>query len=572
LANIARGRSEEAVAAAERMIELAPNWDRSHFLLGSALIPQGQFLAAAQEMNRTMRLNPRPPAAYLMAMGWVNLRAGREREAVQMWERARAANPDQIWARVALASHYEERGRHKEARAAVEEILRVNPDLTAKQAAALAYERTGPEYRAEVEERLRRAGLPEVAQPADDPFTVPGFGEAPAIAVLPFDNMSADPDQEYFADGLAEELITALTIRGNFPVIARNSSFRYRGGSVDVKQVSRELGVRYIVEGSVRRADDRVRMSVQLIDATTGRHVWAETYDRELREIFNLHDEITEAIVGAINPTLMRFEATRVARREPESLDAYDHSMRGMWHLFKRTKEDNAKARALFERAIEMDSERAFPFFGLSTTHYGDVLFQWSDSPRRSIEEALRTAQRCAALDHTYHNCQFALGWAYSLGGRREEAIAAFETGIRFNSSAAGGYFALGLVFGVTGRPDDGIAHLEKAIRLSPQDVRMGFFVTGIAFAHFAAGRYERAVEWAQRSLARDPDYHITHGTLAASHAHLGHVDAASRAVQEMLRRNPEFSPDTFSKVFAIADAAFIESWLDGLRKAGLKE
>ena len=233
-----------------------------------------------------------------------------------MWERARAANPDQIFARIALASHYEERGRHEEARAAVEEILRVNPDLTAKQATALAFERIGPEYRAEVEKRLRSAGLPEVAQPADDPFTVPGFSGAPAIAVLPFDNLSGDPEQEYFADGIAEDLITRISAWRWFPVIARNSSFVYKGQAVDVKQVSRELGVPATWWRAVfARGESGFASAPSSSMPPLGHHVWAETYDRELRDIFAVQDEITDSIVMAMRPELRRSE--RGARGTP---------------------------------------------------------------------------------------------------------------------------------------------------------------------------------------------------------------------------------------------------------------
>jgi adenylate cyclase len=261
----------------------------------------------------------------------------------------------------------------------------------------------------------------------------------------------------------------------------------------------------------------------------------------------------------------------RAARKEPANLDAYDRFMRGVWHLYKRTEEDNAKARALIESAIEMDPERAGPFFGLAMTHYQDVLYQWSDSPGRSLDEALRAAQKCAALDHSLAICHVGLAWAYSLRGQRGEAIAAAETAVRLNPSSSDAHFPLGLFLALTGRPEDGIAHVEKAIRLSPQDPLMGFILNCIALAHFAAGRYEQAVEWEQRSLGRNPDYCIAHGTLAASHAHLGHAEAARAALQEMLRRNSEFSADTFKTVFAFADPSFTASWLDGVHKAGLE-
>jgi adenylate cyclase len=202
-------------------------------------------------------------------------------------------------------------------------------------------------YRIRFEEETRPSDVPV---PGMEELTVPGFGSAPAIAVLPFDNLSGDPEQEYFADGIAEDLITRLSAARRLPVIARNSSFVYKGEPVDVKKVSRELGVRYVVEGSVRRAGDRVRISAQLIDAASGAHVWAETYDRELRDIFAVQDEITESIVGSIHPALATAEMARAVRTKPRDLDAYDHGTRGFWHLSRLTKDDSARARLLFKR------------------------------------------------------------------------------------------------------------------------------------------------------------------------------------------------------------------------------
>jgi len=570
--NISRGRSEEAVAAAERAIELAPNWDAPHFILAGALTRQGRVLLAAQAMNRAMRLNPRPPAMYLVVMGWVNLRAGRERDAMQMWERARAVSPDLILAHVALASHYEERGRHQEARAAVEEILRVNPDLTAKQVAALAFERIGPEYLAEVEERLRSAGLPEVAQPADDPFTVPGFGGAPAIAVLAFDNLSGDPEQEYFADGIAEDLITRLSSWRAFPVIARNSSFTYKGQAVDVQKAGRELGARYVVEGSVRRAGDRVRISAQLIDATTGHHVWAERYDRELQDIFAVQDEITESIVGSIAPELVRTEQARAARRDPRDLGAYDLAMRGIWHIRKGSKDHNATARSFFEQAIELDPSNVEAWVGLAGTHYLDVLFQWTASPAKSLEELERAARACMSLDSQYWWCSLQLSRVYHLRAQPKEQMAALERAVSLNPSSDTAHGFLGHALSVGGRPDEAIAHLEKALRLDPTSPSKWLWFDGMSWAHFHAGRYQAAIDWAERSLQINLEDELAYRTLAASYAQLGRLDEAQAALEEELRLEPDLSLEKVRGQLRTSDPDFLERWLDGLRKAGLKE
>jgi adenylate cyclase len=405
--------------------------------------------------------------------------------------------------------------------------------------------------------------------PGFDSLTVPGFGGRPAIAVLPFDNLSGDPDQEYFADGIAEDLTTRLSRWRYFPVIARNSSFTYKGKPVDVKQVSRELGARYLVEGSVRKAGDRVRINAQLIDAATGAHVWAEAYDRELSDTFAIQDEITEAIVSSMEPALWSSERKRVIRAEPRNLGAYDYAMRGLWHLYKGTAEDNTAARSLFEKATELDPEDPLGFSGLAWAHYLDILFQWTDSPARSLDGQFRAARRCVELDGTLADCHVITAWAFSLAGQREQAIASARLAVELEPSQSYARMALGLFLGLTGEPGEGIAHLERAMRLSPQDPAMNYFLHCIALAHFAAGSFEEAVQWERQSLQRDPDYYIARGTLAASYAHLGELTKAQTALQEMLRRNPEFSPETFQMVFSFADTAVIESWLDGVRKAG---
>jgi adenylate cyclase len=410
------------------------------------------------------------------------------------------------------------------------------------------------------------------ALPGMQELTVPGFSGRPAIAVLPFDNLGGDPEQEYFADGIAEDLITRLSAWRYYPVIARNSSFVYRGRSVDVKQVSRELGVRYVVEGSVRKAGDRVRINVQLIDATTGHHVWAERYDRELRDLFALQDEITEALAGWLAPELMRAEQERAVRQEPRSLDAWDCTQRGFWHSWKLNQENNTKARAFFERAAELDPQLVMAFYGLTVTHYLDIFYQWTDSWEQSVVAMVGAAERGAALDEKDAFGQLALGSAYSVTGPQDKMVAALELAIECNPSLALAYGILGNFLATLRRPGEAIAALEKAMRLSPRDPFLFAFLSGVALAHFAAGRYEDAVDWARRSLRRRTDWMDPHHVLAASYAHLGRLDEARAALAEAFRLQPGFSLDTFERIFTSADPDFTERYLGGLRKAGLKE
>jgi TolB-like protein len=432
--------------------------------------------------------------------------------------------------------------------------------------------------RGEVAQERTPAGSTEAQAAADssvtelDPLTVPGFEGRPAIAVLPFDNLSGDPEQEYFADGIAEDLITRLSAWRQFPVIARNSSFTFKGKAVDVKQVSRELGVRYVVEGSVRRSAGRVRIAAQAIDATTGHHVWAETYDRELREIFELQDEISEAVVASMYPELEQFERERTARHEPKDLDAWDAVQKGWWHYWQFSKEENEKARLLFRSSAEADPHLAGAFSGLAHTHYIDIIFQWTDSPDRSIHGLEHAARKSVALDSTDPLGQLALGRWYFVTGQRDKVLPCFELAVLLNPSLAYGYFVFGLYLARAGKPEEGIAKIEKGMRLSPRDPRtwMGFLY--MAQAHLAAGRYEQAVEWAQKSLQQGPDYAASHRILAVSYAHCGELGEAKKALAEALRLQPDFSVVRLKQALLSADPAFTECLADGLRKAGLPE
>ena len=324
--------------------------------------------------------------------------------------------------------------------------------------------------------------------------------------MLPFDNLSGDPEQEYFADGLAEDLITRLSAFREFPVIARNSSFAYKGRAVDVKPVSRELGVRYLVEGSVRKAGNRVRVSVQLVDATSGQDVWAERYDRELRDIFALQDEITEAIVAAMGPALSRAEIRRARRRAPENLDAWDCVQRALWHLFQYAKADIAKAQDWLRRAIELQPQSAAAYSLLAFSHMYEIIYRWSESPARSLADGLRAAEKAVALDRDDPTALTALGFICALTGDYPRATAVLERAIQLNPSSALAHWALGAALAPAGCPDCAIPVIEKAIRLSPHDPWMHEFLFNIASAHFIAGRYEEAATAARRSLQARPD------------------------------------------------------------------
>ncbi len=307
------------------------------------------------------------------------------------------------------------------------------------------------------------------------PEAAPGGARAlplpkkPSIAVLPFDNMSGDPEQEYFADGISEDLITALSKIRWFFVIARNSTFTYKGQAVDVKQVAKDLGVRYVLEGSVRKAGNRVRITAQLIDATTGRHVWAERYDRELADIFELQDEMAQTIAGAIEPELGAAERERAARKAPENLDAWETCQRGLWHMWRFTKTDVAEARRLLRRAREIDTNFASAYANESYTHYLDVIVGHAESPDDSIAAGLAVGKTAVALDDKDPVGYFALGRIFMLRGEHDTSIAELETALSLNPSFAQAHHGLGFALALSGRLEEGAEALDSALRLSPR-------------------------------------------------------------------------------------------------------
>jgi adenylate cyclase len=409
----------------------------------------------------------------------------------------------------------------------------------------------------------------------DEAFTVPGFGGAPAIAVLAFDNLSDDPSQEYFSDGISEDLITRLSSAGSFPVISRNSSFAYKGQAVDMKQVGRALGARYVIEGSVRKAGSRVRISAQLIDTAADHHVWAETYDRELNDIFAVQDEIAESILRSIRPELYRTERERAARREPTEFGAYDLVMRADWHAVKGTPQDAAKARSLCEEAIELDPSYAPAWTLLAVLHWADLTMQWTDSPAESLEELKRAARKSVALDASRAQSHLALAQFYQVTAQTEEQIAALEQAVSLDPSLSGAHRDLGAALVSTmGSSEEGLGHLNQALRLDPKSLTTWITLIYISGAHWSAGRYEVALDHARQAVRLNPDSDVVQRTLALSYVGLGRLGEARAAIDEALRISPDLTQAVVREQLrrVNADPDLAERWLEGLRKAGLPE
>jgi adenylate cyclase len=406
--------------------------------------------------------------------------------------------------------------------------------------------------------------------PTPSELTVPGFSGRPAIAVLAFDNLSGDPEQEYFADGIAEDLISRLSAWRRYPVIARNSSFVYKGRAVDVKQVSRELGVRYVVEGSVRRSGESVRITAQLIDATTGHHVWAENYDRKMSEIFALQDEISLAIATAVSPELQTWEMQRVARSEPQNLDAWDRMQQGWWHISQLTPEGNQRAQALYRSAIELDPLLAPAWTGLAWTYYNFIFFD-VEANELNAAEMLSSAERAAELDPQDPLALLVRGAAYGMAGDIGGMRADIARALGQNPSEPMAHYWTAVVLTASGRPDEAIVHLERAMRLSPRDPWFFLFLESIAAAHFKEKRYAEAVESALASVRHRPDYSFSRALLAASYAWTGQLEKGRSALRAVLAESPDFSIANVRAAYAFSDPEFVDRLVEGLRRAGLE-
>jgi TolB-like protein/Tfp pilus assembly protein PilF len=398
-------------------------------------------------------------------------------------------------------------------------------------------------------------------------------GDKPSIAVLPFVNMSGDPEQEYFADGMVEEIITALSRFSALFVIARNSSFAYKGRNVDVKQVGHELGVRYILEGSVRKVASRVRIAVQLIDAGTGVHLWADRFDGELEDVFDLQDRVTASVVGAIAPKLEKAEIERSRRKPTESLDAYDYYLRGVAALHLWTREGNDEALAHLNQAVTLDPNFATAHGVAARCYVQRKVGRWVDNYARVNAEAERLARRAVALgpDDAVALCMagFALvDMAMDFDG----ADAVIERALALNPNLAMAWLCSGWSKISLGQSEAAIASVEHALRLSPQDPQVFSMQNALACAHFVAGHYAEAFSMAGMALRDGPNFTLPNCVAATSAALLGRMDESHKAMARVRNIAPDLSISNVKEVLAFQRQEDTDRWTEGLRKAGLPE
>ncbi len=406
--------------------------------------------------------------------------------------------------------------------------------------------------------------------PVDEPLSLP---DKPSIAVLPFDNMSGDEEQEYFADGIAEDIISTLSRLPWFFVISRNSSFSFKGRSTDVRQMAQELGVQYVLEGSVRKAGSRVRITAQLIDARNDRHIWAERYDRELTDIFAVQDEITEKIVGAVSPEFMAAEMHRARNKAAQNLDAWDLLMQAHWHLNQYDREGNIEAQKLLRQVITLDPNNDLALSDLAFSHFIGLMWGWFEDPAASLKMAEEAARKAVIINERNVTAWMFLGRIDIYAGRHDDAIGKGRKALDLAPNSAESHGWMGGILMLSGERDAAISELELAIRLSPRDPFNALWYAPMSVLHFLAGRYEESIGWCKKSLQDLPNAPPgVHRPMAASYAMLDRMDEARNAIEALRSRIPNVSIATTRQQMPFRREADTAHFLDALRKAGLPE
>ena len=396
--------------------------------------------------------------------------------------------------------------------------------------------------------------------------------DKPSIAVLPFENMSGDPEQEYFADGLSEEIITGLSHQQWFFVIARNSSFAFKGETVDVRKVASELGVRYVLEGSVRKAASRVRVTAQLIDASKGVHLWADRYDRELANVFELQDEITNKVIDSVGPQIIVAEAARVRRKPPQSIDAWDLVMQALPRMWHMSTEEQRHAQDLLQQAITLDSEYAHAHALLGWTYVNMFNLDSRTPIGEFTDQALDAGERAVTLDEQDHWGHLVLGLGHARRRRSETAVMHLSQAVELNPNFALGYAGLGYAFACGGQPERGLEALEQAQRLSPRDPFLAIYAPVVRYmALFALQRYEETIALCRSITTRNPNHAGAWRLMTVSMGLRGKIDEAREALARTLALQPDLSSAHVTNDTVYANPSDRARFLLGLQKAGLK-
>lgn len=440
----------------------------------------------------------------------------------------------------------------------------------------VAFEDLGDQHVKNISEPLRvwrwmPAGSNRGLPPAADPGRGPALPDKPSIAVLPFTNMSGDPEQEHFADGMAEDIITELSRLPWFFVIARNSSFAFKGKSADLKKIGGELGVAYVLEGSVRKAGNRLRINAQLIDTATGNHVWAERYDSEITDIFDIQDEINQAIIAAVAPEFVSAEFKRTRRKEAADLNAWECVMRGRAHVWKLGREDSRIARRLFEQALVLSPGSGLGASDLALVYFLDAFYGWGESREQSLKDMVAKAEKAASTDDNDPLALTILAWSYLFAREWDEALATIDRAIELSPNFAPAIGIRGTILACMGELDSSIAVIKEAMRRSPRDGFMPFWLMGLYWAYHCMQDYEKAAATAQHATRIAPENPTFRRQLAVAMHMLNRPDESNAALMEYFKLSPNATIDD-ARAIPSRNRDQLERFVELLRQIGVPE
>jgi len=551
---------DKALTAGEKACELAPNSSFVHAALGYSLHNAGRPEEAITHLKKAIRLSPFPRAWYLGTLGGAYYMLGRYEEAIAEFKKGLQLAPKSVFPRLGLAAAYSELGREEHARVEAAEVLSLDPKFTLVSHAKGRLSKN-KDYTERYMAALRKAGLPD-----KPPLPLP---DKPSIAVLPFANISGDPKEDYLSDGITEQIITALSKTPKLFVIARNSVFTYKGKPVMVQQVSDELGVRYVLEGSVQKSGDRIRITAQLIDAKTGNHLWAEKFDRDLKDIFAIQDEITKKIITSVHVKLTEGEQGRLYAKGTANLDAYLKASEASWYLRQSTKEGLLKAKQLAEDAIALDPNYPSAYSTLGMFYGISIWLGMSKSPTESLKRAIELSQKAIALDESFALAHVGLGYWLTMARQYDKAIAEGELAMALEPGSADVIQNYAMILTYAGRFEEAIPLFREALRLNPMPPNSYYRHFGLTLRE--AGHYEEAIAVTKKAIDREPNDLLAHVGMAVHYTYAGRMEEARATAKEVLRIKQNFSADQFGKVIPMKDPAVTARIVEALKQAGLK-
>jgi TolB-like protein/Flp pilus assembly protein TadD len=550
---------DKAIAEGKRSVELDPNGAFVHHNLGSTLCYADRADEGIDHLKQSIRLNPFPPYYYYMGLSRCYRDKGQYEEALAEIKKSTQLAPNWWGNYYIMAVNYALLDRQEEAAAAAKKVLELNPNFSLERFSKAWPFKNPAKIKIYIDAALK-AGLPYTP-----PLKLP---DKPSIAVLAFDNLSGDPEQEYFSDGISEEIISALSKTDQLFVIARNSSFTYKDKPVNVKQISRELGVRYVLEGSVRKSEDRVRITAQLIDATTGHHLWSERYDRELKDIFAVQDEVTMKIITALQVELTDGEQMRIWAKRYKRLDVQLKAMELLSLWREGTVESHMRHAEVAQEVIDMAPELAIGFRTLGFHHWW--LARIGRSPKENLKKAFALVQKALSLDEYDAYTHAASGSIYLVKRQYEKAIAAGERAIELDPNGAEVHALLSQSLYYAGRPDEALEYINKAFRLNP--FPPGWYFKDKGNCYLLMGQYQDALKEFKNAFQRAPNAPNNLGNLAIIYILLNREEEARATAAKCMELAPWVSVDLISKIEPIKDKALLNKILDAMRKAGFPE